>query len=225
VASRQRKYCDAFENGEIDHVCVFADEQRKKVQCRSTNLAGLFCAGAISGQALGHRFRAGRFHTQFLGIEHGWLAEIGYRRPISSSGYGTRPRYFRSGPRLRRQHRVPRRRECTGMLNVNLDFQPLAAVDDLEALPRVPPRPEDGCAGRCASSCRIAALHPLTITVEAGALSVRSPGHQSPTVVGNDVQARPADGEAGFDEKEVPNNLLPNEPSLSTHGTGGNCGS
>jgi hypothetical protein len=32
-------------------------------------------------------------------------------------------------------------------------------------------------------------------------------------------------GEAGFDQKEVPNNLLPNEPSLSTQGTGGNCGS
>ena len=25
-------------------------------------------------------------------------------------------------------NRVPRRRECTGILNVNLDFQPLAAV-------------------------------------------------------------------------------------------------
>jgi hypothetical protein len=31
-------------------------------------------------------------------------------------------------------NRVPRRRECTGILNVNLDFQPVAAVDDLEAL-------------------------------------------------------------------------------------------
>jgi hypothetical protein len=31
-------------------------------------------------------------------------------------------------------NRVPRHRECTGILNVNLDFQPLAAVDDLEAL-------------------------------------------------------------------------------------------
>jgi hypothetical protein len=32
-------------------------------------------------------------------------------------------------------------------------------------------------------------------------------------------------GEADFDQKEVPNSLLANEPSLSTQGTGGNCGS
>jgi formylglycine-generating enzyme required for sulfatase activity len=30
---------------------------------------------------------------------------------------------------------------------------------------------------------------------------------------------------AGFDQNEVPNNLLANEPSLSTQGAGGNCGS
>jgi hypothetical protein len=32
-------------------------------------------------------------------------------------------------------------------------------------------------------------------------------------------------GEADFDQKVVPNSLLANEPSLSTQGTGGNCGS
>src|SRR6266481_10210164 len=34
-------------------------------------------------------------------------------------------------------NRVPRPRKCTGILNVNLDFQPLATVDDLEALHHV----------------------------------------------------------------------------------------
>jgi hypothetical protein len=29
---------------------------------------------------------------------------------------------------------VPRHRECTGVLNVNFDFQPFAAVDDFESM-------------------------------------------------------------------------------------------
>jgi hypothetical protein len=83
VDLRLRGNHDAYENGETVHVRVSTDEQRRKVQCSSTILASLFWAGARP-----RRFPAGRFHTQFLALEHCRLVEIGCRRRISSSGYG-----------------------------------------------------------------------------------------------------------------------------------------
>jgi hypothetical protein len=58
--------------------------------------------------------------------------------------------------------------------------------------------------------------------------------HRYDSNFGNDVLVACSDffdvaslrgGEADFDQKVVPNSLLANEPSLSTQGTGGNCGS
>jgi hypothetical protein len=58
-----------------------------------------------------------------------------------------------------------------------------------------------------------------------GFLSGASPQAVSVNPVVGAASLRCRGGEAGFDQKEVPNNLLANEPSLSTQGAGGNCGS
>jgi hypothetical protein len=80
VDLRLRGNHDAYENGDTVHVRISAEEQRKKVQCSKYNFSGPVLRRCDIWASTGPgRFRAGRFHTQFLGIEHVWLVEIGCR--------------------------------------------------------------------------------------------------------------------------------------------------